>query len=249
MLRNVLIMASSGIMLFSKEYTNTISQPRLIGSLMTAMLEFSAKVTGSPVSYIKFAKVAVTVVSNEAAKVFCAMFHDPSDGATFSSFIANEILEAFILEFAAELGNVGHNVRQFDRFHLRIVGIIRHSIQRLLKQLQQQRGILKAIFVADGSIIHATAEVDQIGVLANLQVLVNASLDMMAAVNNTVNSVTIQSSRSTCTEVIHVVDDGTLIVVHRKSVSATKHTLAIQECVDMLRKVCGLLRHLHRTTR
>lgn len=121
---------------------------------MTAMLEFSAKVTGSPVSYIKFAKgrhlyshiryihherlcdyvVAVTVVSNEAAKVFCAMFHDPSDGATFSSFIANEILEAFILEFAAELGNVGHNVRQFDRFHLRIVGIIRHSIQRLLKQ-------------------------------------------------------------------------------------------------------------------
>lgn len=58
----------------------------------------------------------------------------------------------------------------------------------------------------------------------------------MAAVNNTVNSVTIQSSRSTCTEVIHVVDDGTLIVVHRKSVSATKHTLAIQECVDMLRK-------------
>lgn len=44
--------------------------------------------------------------------------------------------------------------------------------------VQQQRGILKAIFVADGSIIHATAEVDQIGVLANLQVLVNASLDM-----------------------------------------------------------------------
>ncbi|RMX69202.1 hypothetical protein KXD40_007324 [Peronospora effusa] len=53
MLRNVLIMASSGIVLFSKEYANAVAQPRLVGSLITAMLEFSTKTSGAPVSYIQ----------------------------------------------------------------------------------------------------------------------------------------------------------------------------------------------------
>lgn len=44
--------------------------------------------------------------------------------------------------------------------------------------VQHQRGILKAIVVEDDKIQCATAEVDQIGVLANLPTLVNAACDM-----------------------------------------------------------------------
>jgi len=37
---------------------------------------------------------------------------------------------------------------------------------------------MKAIFVADGTVTHATVDVDQIGVLANLEALINSSYDM-----------------------------------------------------------------------
>lgn len=34
MIRNVLLMATSGLVLFSKEFVNAVAQPRLIGSLL-----------------------------------------------------------------------------------------------------------------------------------------------------------------------------------------------------------------------
>lgn len=43
--------------------------------------------------------------------------------------------------------------------------------------MQQQRGILKAIYVTEDTVTYATVDVDQIGVLANLQSLVNSSCD------------------------------------------------------------------------
>lgn len=47
-----------------------------------------------------------------------------------------------------------------------------------LHAVQQQRGIMKAILVVDDAISYATVDVDQIGVLANLQAFVNCSGDM-----------------------------------------------------------------------
>ena len=44
--------------------------------------------------------------------------------------------------------------------------------------VQKQRGILKAMLVVDGAVTCATGDVDPIGVLANLQALVNSSIDM-----------------------------------------------------------------------
>ena len=45
--------------------------------------------------------------------------------------------------------------------------------------MQVQRGILKALLVTEGNtIVHATTEVDQLGVLANLQSLLNVGEDM-----------------------------------------------------------------------
>lgn len=98
MLRNVLIMASSGIVLFSKEYANAVAQvpvsaivsalyacnscsislwllsydtkcasmcaavcasAAIGGLLITAMLEFSNKASGAPVSYIQMSSGAL----------------------------------------------------------------------------------------------------------------------------------------------------------------------------------------------
>lgn len=47
-----------------------------------------------------------------------------------------------------------------------------------VRAVQKQRGILKAMLVVDGAVTCATGDVDPIGVLANLQALVNSSIDM-----------------------------------------------------------------------
>jgi len=44
--------------------------------------------------------------------------------------------------------------------------------------VQQHRGIQKAILVTEDIVTHATAEVDQLGVLVNLQALQNLTSDM-----------------------------------------------------------------------
>lgn len=36
---------------------------------------------------------------NDAAKIFCALFHDKDDGRSFGKLIATEILYAFIDEY------------------------------------------------------------------------------------------------------------------------------------------------------
>ncbi|TYZ60957.1 hypothetical protein PybrP1_011237 [[Pythium] brassicae (nom. inval.)] len=214
MLRNVLVMTASGIVLFSREFVNGVAQPRLVGSLVTAMLEFSTKTTGAPVSHLELSNVSVTVATNDTHKVFCAMFHDASLRPGFSAFLARELLDAFVLDYRAELGQVGHNLRDFHRFSYRIPGVIRDAIKPILRKLQQQRGILKAIYVTDDAVTFATVDVDQIGVLANLQSL---------------------SSRNTCIQVSVVQPSETLIVMYKKGPHSAKNIVAIKECLGMLR--------------
>lgn len=70
-----------------------IEQPRLVGSLLTAMVEFSKLSAGMQVSYVEMTNVAVTLVGNEATKVYVALFHDREDGATFGRLIASEVMK------------------------------------------------------------------------------------------------------------------------------------------------------------
>ncbi|CAN0356967.1 unnamed protein product, partial [Discosporangium mesarthrocarpum] len=134
MIRNVLIMASSGLVLFSKEFVNAVSQPRMVGSLLTAMLEFSVLTAGMQVSYVELTNVAVTLVANEKNKIFCALFHDREDGATFGRLIASELLNAFSEEYSQDLsaGAANLNFKDFRAFHHQIYGIVRKAVQPVL---------------------------------------------------------------------------------------------------------------------
>ena len=80
------------------------------------------------------AVVAVTVVTNDKHKVFCALFHDPTDGASFSAFVAQELLAAFIAQHGDELGNVGHNLRDFHRFQYQILTVVRDSVKPVVRK-------------------------------------------------------------------------------------------------------------------
>ena len=87
MIRTVILISSSGLVLFQKEFVNAVAQPRLIGSLLTAMIEFSSKVAGMPLSYIELLGCGVSVVTNEMAKVNVALFYDLDDGPEFGKLI------------------------------------------------------------------------------------------------------------------------------------------------------------------
>uniref|UniRef100_M4B5S6 Roadblock/LAMTOR2 domain-containing protein n=1 Tax=Hyaloperonospora arabidopsidis (strain Emoy2) TaxID=559515 RepID=M4B5S6_HYAAE len=187
------------------------------------MLEFSDKAIGAPVSYIQMSL----------------------DRASFSAFVAQELLAAFIAQHGDELGNVGHNLRDFHRFQYQILGVVRDSVKPIVRKLQKQRGILKAMLVVDGAVTCATGDVDPIGVLANLQALVNSSIDM----SDDVNAMTIQSGRNSCIQVSVVDGNDVLVVVFKKGAQATKNTAAIEECVRALRHVCVLARTLQQNSR
>ncbi|GMF23952.1 unnamed protein product [Phytophthora fragariaefolia] len=222
------------------------------------------------------------------------MFHDTTDGASFSAFVAQELLAAFIVQHGDELGNMGHNLRDFHRFQYRILSVIRESVKPIVRKckcwlradvdglgcsdvnliellcvdggaVQKQRGILKAMLVVDGAVTCATGDVDPIGVLANLQALVNSSIDMstlavyvvvstlsrlrfaasLTLVNaratsvsfsgDGVSSMTIQSGRNSCIQVSVVEGNDALVVVYKKGAQASKNTAAIEECVRALR--------------
>jgi len=178
MLRNLLIVSSSGIVLFQKDFGTALSQPRLLGGLITAMLKASVIRTGLPVSLIEMSGIAVSIATDTKYKVSCSLFYEKTDGAEFGRLLASEILRAFVEEYAAQLAQISANLKDFSGFNQRISEAIRHAIRPALSLLVSKRGINMALVVSGDAILHATQEVDRVGVVANLESLYGVSQDI-----------------------------------------------------------------------
>mmetsp|Transcript_4997 Transcript_4997/g.7635 ORF Transcript_4997/g.7635 Transcript_4997/m.7635 type:complete len:251 (-) Transcript_4997:201-953(-) len=250
MIHNVLLMATSGLVLFSKEFVNSVAQPRLIGSLLTAMIEFSQQTSGMQVSYIELSNVAITLVTNDVAKVFCALFHDRDDGCAFGRLICSEILNAFTTEYSSDLTNFGLNLKDFHGFHNKIADIIRNSVKPVLYQLQYNKGILKALLVTeDGTVASPNPEIDQLGVLANLQALTGLCTDIMANVDDDCIHIMLDSSHNSRLLLWRIQERSLLIVVVSKLVHSSKYRAALEEALDTIEQVCLLMTNLHLVSR
>lgn len=180
MLRNIIIMATSGLVLFSKEFLNGIAQPRLVGSLITAIIEFGQQTTGMGVSFIELSNVSISIITNEGAKIFCALFYDKDDGIIFGRLLCNEILNAFTQEYSSDFTQFGRNLKDFYGFHKKIPNIIKHSVKPIMQQLAaSDESIHKVVLVSDREIIDISgARVDQLSVLANLSSLLELCSDI-----------------------------------------------------------------------
>ena len=80
--------------------------------------------------------MAVTIVSNDLAKVFCALIYDREDGADFGKLIATHTLLSFIDEYSTDLGTVGPNLRDFRGFRSKIADVLRHSVKPVLMKCE-----------------------------------------------------------------------------------------------------------------
>ena len=84
------------------------------------------------INCISYLVVAVTMVTDDTTKVFCALFHDCEDGAIFGRLVCSEILHAFTEEYAANLTNPHRTMKDFAGFNNRIADVIRNSVKPVL---------------------------------------------------------------------------------------------------------------------
>ena len=250
MIRTLIIISASGLVLFQKSFVNAVSQPRLIGSLLTAMIEFSSKVAGIPLAYIELLGCGVSVVTNDVAKVNCALFYDLGDGPEFGKLIATEILLAFSDTYSASLGGIARDLNQFAEFQYAISSVIRNSVRPVLYKLQNERGIQAAVLVTDQA-TYTTKEIDQIGVQANLGALIGAATDVLTAgdLEDAPTQIFIDTGDVAKTRLVVWKLQGigaTLVVrVNKKAKMQDGVKTAIDGALTMLRKVCALSLSLH----
>jgi len=108
MLRNVMMLSAGGLVLFGKEYAAAstgvaLPLPRLLGSLLTALLTKSVNATGMAVRYIELSHTAISLVTDDGSGTTCALFHDVADGAELGRLLAAELLRAFVDAYRGEL--------------------------------------------------------------------------------------------------------------------------------------------------
>lgn len=170
MLRNIIIIGStSGLVLFSKVFAHGISQPRLVGSLITAIIEFGQQTTGMGVCYIELTNVSITMVANDDAKVVCALFYDRDDGVLFGRLICSEILTAFTQEYSYDVTQFGKNLKDFYGFQKKIPSIVRFSSKSVILKLESHKAIKRVLLMNEREIIHTpNDDIDQLSILANL---------------------------------------------------------------------------------
>lgn len=241
MIRNVVIIATSGLVLFSKEFINSIAQPRLVGSLITAIIEFGQQTTGMGVYNMELSNVSVAIVTDDVAKIFCALFYDREDGVVFGRLICSEILNSFTQEYSSDLTQFGRNLKDFHGFHQKMNNVIKQSAKPVMIKLESQVGISKVVLINDGDIIDTpTSPVDQLSVLANLTVLTELCSDIMASVCDSFQYL----SLDTCSEfqilVWKIQETSLLVVGIDKSVSRDLYLPSIEEALEIIEQVIGL---------
>ncbi|KAK4534794.1 hypothetical protein CDCA_CDCA03G0819 [Cyanidium caldarium] len=118
MIRTFLIVSSSGLVLYNKALLRSVEQPRLVGSLITALQEFALRQTNRLVSHIEMSELLVTMVPSRRAKITAVLFQDASDSAALGQLVATELLESFTDMFADTLvGSHGDKGVRWSRGH------------------------------------------------------------------------------------------------------------------------------------
>ncbi|KJE90309.1 hypothetical protein CAOG_001640 [Capsaspora owczarzaki ATCC 30864] len=173
MLRHLLIISPAGTVLYDREFVKLIAQPRLTGSLITAILKVCSDVTGLPASYVEIGAVAVSIRTDAGRTgIICALFHDVQDGKQLGQLVATELLRLFLDRFRQHVSPPPVNLGIFQSFHSKILEGIRSSVRLVVDELQRCVPSIELCFLAsNGRISHSTVDIDGVGVMANLSAL------------------------------------------------------------------------------
>lgn len=184
-IRNVIVLAPSGLVLFAKEYSKeAVAQPRLLGSLLMAMTEFASQTTAMRPSYIEMSSLAVTMVWEGGVSL--ALVHDRTDKALFGRLLAGEILMAFVESYGGPGGTFtgDQNLKDFKDFGDKVAAVVQNCVQAVLHDLSTAACVLHtSVMGEDGFSVpychhDGRCEPDQIALLASSKYMFQAS-DLM----------------------------------------------------------------------
>jgi hypothetical protein len=256
MISTVFVCTGSGLVLFCRDFAPASSsgvngagggagyghsKQRMLGGLLSAMLEFSVVTAGMRLCYMELSGLGVTIVATEAAKSFCALFHDRDDGPELHSLIATEILNAFHDDYGTSLG-ADSALKDFNSFHAKLGDVVQGVVQPVLERLRATRGIQRVVFVVDGNSIYQTDSIDQLGVLANLQALMGHSTDIMTHCNDHAKSIMLDGSGdNNSLTLIWRIQGGMLVVSASKISHSSKYHVNMEESIRLLNKLAGIV--------
>ena len=252
-LRNVIVLAASGLVVYAKDFVGAVAQPRLVGSLLTAMTEFSQQTTSMRPTFIELTSVGVTIVRDDVARLVCALVHDRADSAAFGRLVASAILAAFVEEFSAErlrtpLSLHAHNLNDFNAFDAKINGVIQNSVRPILNKLQAQRGVTHALFVTVDAISKAGGDLDELSVLSSLEAMMSyAETIFDFALQDSAKHMSFDAAGG-ARLLLWRIDDAVLLVAVETSVSCTLYSNAIEEACNLLRQLCAVTRNIDSLT-
>jgi len=238
MLKNIIILQNSGMILFSKEFPNTIAQPRLVGSLITTLIEFGRQTTGMFTSFINLSKVSVAIVHNESVKMFCALIYDVQDGKLFGKLLCSEILNAFIQDYSPDGTQFGRNLKDFQGFNKKLQNVIYYSVRPVITSLESKLGIKKSLLVREMEVVDSQKnDINEFGILSNIPALVDVVNEMMLYGNGSMQSICIDGDDMDRVHVWKIQESIYFICVVDTRVPSTEYQPFIEESLEMIEQV------------
>eukprot|EP00600_Ochromonadales_sp_CCMP1393_P005395 CAMPEP_0174955304 /NCGR_PEP_ID=MMETSP0004_2-20121128/909_1 /TAXON_ID=420556 /ORGANISM="Ochromonas sp., Strain CCMP1393" /LENGTH=190 /DNA_ID=CAMNT_0016203221 /DNA_START=110 /DNA_END=682 /DNA_ORIENTATION=+ len=190
------------------------------------------------------------MVSNEDAKVVCALFYDRDDGVVFGRLICSTILNAFTQEYSAEFTQMAKNRKDFYGFQKKISSIIRLSPRSILQKLEALPMVKRSVLVNDREVIHTPRyDVDQLAILANLNAFVELCTGIMNSVNDSAQHVEINTSCGHTLLLWRVVDKTLLVLIAEQKAARTAFIPQVAEALELIEQVCLLHASLEQMTR
>jgi len=244
MLRNLIIVSTSGLLLFSKVFVKSgTKQDQFLGGILIAMLKQSTFKTGLPASYIELSKVGVAVVSSP--KIACALFADLSDGMDFAKLLAREFLDAFSVTYAAQIDEKLNTQDRFAGFNSKISEVINNSVRPVLESLQDQKGMKLTMLVTGDVIRHTTQEVEKLLFMGHYQGLLQVANTVMGATNEEAKQYTLRG-KTTTTYVLRI-ERSHMIAVYKNAADEASCLAAIDRTAKILKSILVLIANLQET--
>eukprot|EP01135_Chromosphaera_perkinsii_P000377 Nk52_evm24s78 gene=Nk52_evmTU24s78 len=187
-IKSILIITSSGVVLFAKEYGSSIHQPRLLGSLLTALFQTSHDVI-APVSYVRFGSLSLSICSANTtnSNILAAVLYEGEVerlkvvDALAGRSLVKVLLDAFLKEYSTQIEKGGKivNTTLFEGFEDKIQECQNAALNPLLYRIADDKSVRLAVIFKKNGTFFSSQPVEQLGFVANMEALLNYSKDLM----------------------------------------------------------------------
>jgi hypothetical protein len=167
MLRNIIILITSGMILYSKEFPDSVPQPRLVGMfIINPMVERIRLTTGMQICFVNFSKVSVAMAHSD----------DIQDGKLFGKLLCNEVLHPFVQDYTPKLGQVGRNLKDFQGFSEKLQKDILYSVRPIITSVENKLGVKTSLLLLDAEVVNSQKsdiDITKFSILSNIPCLVD----------------------------------------------------------------------------